>query len=145
MKIAVIFLAVFAFTAVAYAQDSSQHSRKQRAVISVAATTAAVRDGRETRADVLLLWNRNIRTTPIGNAVKTCVKFGSGGISGGGLMNCVISLQMPNGKIVASGTVHDTSRYTLVTTGGTGEYEGVRGPLFVRRVADGVLRLTFTI
>lgn len=126
-------------TAVALAQN------QQPAVVSVSVTAAAVRDGTETRTDVLLLWNRNIRSTPIGHAVKSCVKGGRGGIFGNGLMSCVLTLNMPEGKVIASGVVHGLDRYTLAITGGTGSYVDARGPLFVRRIGDGLRRLTFRV
>lgn len=115
------------------------------APVHLAVTTAAVRDGFEMRTDILLLWNRNIRTTPIGHAIKSCIKVGSGGILGGGIMSCSMTLHLPRGKVAASGVVHSLNRYTMVLTGGTGLYEGVHGPLFVRRVGDGVRRMTFTV
>lgn len=126
-------------------QDSPSQQSSPPARVSITITAAAVRDGWETRTDVLLLWNRNIRTTPIGHGVKACIKAGSGGILGNGILNCNLTLVMPTGKITAAGTVHDLGRYTLVLTGGTGEYEGVTGPLFVRRVGDGARRLTFRV
>lgn len=113
--------------------------------VSVAVTTIAVRETSHTRTDVLLLWNRNERTTPIGHAIKACIKAGSGDILGGGLMSCSLTLSLPLGKLTAAGIVHSLARYTLVITGGTGVYEGTTGPLFVRREADGVRRLTFAI
>lgn len=130
-------------TAVAAAQDPQQQQRPPQ--VSIAVTVASVRDGPETRTDVLLLWNRNVRTTPIGHGVKACAKAGFGGIVGGGLMSCTLTLHLPTGKVTASGIVHSLDRYTLVITGGTREYEGVSGPLFVRRVGDGLRRLTFTL
>lgn len=114
--------------------------------VSVAVTTAKVREGLNTRADTLLLWNRNERSLPIGHAIKTCVKAGQGDLLGRGVMNCTMSIVLPLGKLTAVGIVHNLRRYTLVITGGTGIYEGTTGPLFVRSVSgDGVRRLTFTL
>ena len=144
MKLAVASV-LFLLLPCAIAGAGVRQDHPQRAVVSVALTTASVRDGYETRTDVLLVWNRNIRSTPIGHVIKACIKAGQGGILGGGLMSCTMTLQMPTGKISAAGIVHSLNRYTLVITGGTREYEGVSGPLFVRREADGVRRLTFTI
>jgi hypothetical protein len=131
--------------ALAIVQDSPSQQGPPPALVSITITAAAVRDGGETRTDVLLLWNRNVRTSPIGHGIKACIKSGSGGILGNGLMSCSLTLMMPTGKITATGPVHDLGRYTLVITGGTGEYESVTGALFVRRVGDGVRRLTFTV
>ena len=141
MKLAVALIILIA-TGLAGAQTVTSATPK---VVSIAVTTALVRDGAETRSDTLLLWNRNERDRPIGHAVKSCIKTGSGGILGNGVMSCVLVLSLPLGKVVATGIVHDVSRYTLTITGGTGVYRGARGPLFVRRVADGVRRLTFSI
>ena len=148
MKYAVILillLALFAGTA-AIAQEPAPARAKTSRHVSIAITTADVRQTFATRTDVLLLWNRDERSRPIGHGVKACIKAGTGGILGSGLMSCGLSLDLPLGKVTASGTVHDARRYTLVITGGTGVYEGATGPLFVRGVAgDGVGRLTFTI
>ena len=114
--------------------------------VSVAVTTVNVRDTPSIRADTLLIWNRNERSRPIGHAIKSCVKAGSGGLLGAGVMTCTITIVLPLGKLVATGIVHDVHRYSLVITGGTRRYEGVTGPLFVRSVAaDGIRRLTFTL
>jgi hypothetical protein len=114
-------------------------------VVSVAVTTAAVRESRFTRTDALLLWNRNQRTTPIGHAIKACLKTGGGAIFGKGVMTCTLVVSLPLGKVTASGIVHNLGRYTLVITGGTGAYRGATGPLFVRSVSgNGVRRLTFS-
>lgn len=138
MKLAVALIAL-AVGSTAGAQSAAPTAK----AVSVAMTVAVVRDGLETRSDTLLLWNRNERSRPIGHAIKSCIKTGSGGILGGGVMSCVLVIVLPLGKVVATGIVHDVRRYTLTITGGTGVYEGARGPLFVRRVADGVRRLTF--
>lgn len=118
-------------------------SAQQKENVSVAVTTVAVKETEHTRTDVLLLWNRNQRSTPIGHGIKACIKGGTGGILGGGIMSCTLNIILPLGKISSSGVIHNLARYTLVLTGGTGVYEGVSGPLFVRRVGDGVRRLTF--
>lgn len=119
--------------------------QQQQKFVSVAVTAVRVYETRSTRADTLLLWNRNVRDRPIGHAIKTCVKAGVGDILGGGVMNCQLVIWLPLGKIIAGGTVHNLGRYTLVITGGTGVYEGVTGPMFVSRIADGVRRLTFKL
>jgi hypothetical protein len=113
-------------------------------VVSVAVTTAAVRETPTTRTDALLLWNRNQRTLPIGHAIKACIKSGSGAIFAGGLMTCTLVVELPLGKVTATGVVHNLRRYTFTVTGGTGAYRNASGPLFVRSAAgDGVRRLTF--
>lgn len=148
MKIAVIWVAsllIAPVVVVASAQSSPQQEPPQPKPVHFAVTTADVRNSFSMRTDVLLLWNRNERATPIGNGIKACVKAGSGGLLGGGLMSCSLTLSLPLGKVTAQGIVHNINRYTLVITGGTGEYENANGPLFVRRVADGVRRLTFAL
>lgn len=117
--------------------------RDQR--ISVAATVVDVRETEDMRTDLTLLWNRNIRHRPIGHGVLTCTKVGIGGILGAGVSNCNGVYQLPLGKISTQGILHGYSRYTMIITGGTGVYKEASGTLFVRRVADGVRRLTFAL
>jgi hypothetical protein len=141
MKLAAVMLALLLSVGVsgALAQDGST------GVVAVAVTTAAVRETNATRTDALLLWNRNERTLPIGHAVKACIKSGTGAIFGDGLMTCTLVVELPLGKVTATGLIHNLRRYTLVVTGGTGAYAGARGPLFVRSVSgNGVRRLTFS-
>lgn len=151
MKLAVVFIIILGGLVIAAGQAQvpldaqSAVQPKPKEQVSIAVTTVAVRESSNTRSDALLLWNRNQRSLPIGHAIKACIKAGGGGIFGRGVMSCTISLYFPLGKVVASGVVHNINRYTLVITGGTGEYEGVSGPLFVRRVGDGVRRLTFAV
>lgn len=142
--VALISLGLISFTGLAAGQPPNQEPRLRH--VSVAVTTAAVRATEHTRTDLLLLWNRNERTTPIGHGVMGCVRAASGGVLGGGLLSCNLTLALPLGKLVASGIVHNMRRFTLVITGGTGVYKEASGPLFVRSVSgNGVRRLTFTL
>lgn len=145
MKLAVALIAALLVPAVVTAAAAQTPVAPASAPVSLAVTTAVVRDGFETRTDVLLLWNRNVRTTPIGHAVKACIKAGGSDILGGGIMSCSLTLHLPKGKVAATGIVHNLARYTMIVTGGTGLYEGAHGPLFVRRVGDGVRRMTFIV
>ena len=111
--------------------------------VSIAITAIGVEESRDMRTDLLLLWNRNVRSSPIGHGLKACIKTRQGDLRGGGLMSCTLTLSLPKGKVSAAGIVHNINRYTLVITGGTGVYATASGPLFVRRVGDGVRRLTF--
>lgn len=113
--------------------------------ISVSATVVDVRETDDMRTDLTLLWNRNIRSRPIGHGILTCTKVGAGGILGRGISNCMATYSLPLGKISVQGILHSYARYTLVITGGTGRYKGADGTLFVRRVANGVRRLTFVL
>jgi hypothetical protein len=113
--------------------------------ITLAATVVDVRESADMRSDLVLLWNRNVRSRPLGHGVLTCTKVGTGGLLGGGISNCVGTYQLPLGKIAVQGILHGYARYTLVVTGGTSRYKDAQGTLFVRRVADGVRRLTFLL
>lgn len=133
----------FSFGLAAGGSASDQPERVQLAV-----TTVAVRSSFDVRSDVLLLWNRDLRSRPIGSGVKSCVRVsgGNSGIIGGGLYNCVLSLVLPLGKIQAAGVVHDLRRYTIVITGGTGAYVHASGPLVVvKHPGSDVRSLTFTV
>jgi hypothetical protein len=141
MKVAVAFLAsvvILALSVVAMvgAQDPA------RQLISVSATTVDVRESRNNRSDILLLWNTDVRDRPLGHAVIACVKVGSGGLLGKGLMSCDMTIVMPLGKVTATGLIHSHRRFTLAVTGGTGRYKGANDVLFVRADSSGVRRLT---
>lgn len=126
--------------------SQSPNPTRVKSVVRISVTTADVRETRDLRTDILLLWNRNERSTPIGHAVKSCVKIGNGGILGhGGVLSCQMTLSLPLGKVAAQGIVHNLYRYTMVVTGGTGVYEGASGPLFVRRGGEGVRQMTFKV
>lgn len=129
---------------VVYGQEPNPTAPPER--VSVAVTTASARDTPHTRANTLLLWNRNVRTTPIGHGVESCIKVGYGGLLGDGILSCDLTLALPLGKLTATGIIHGFRRYTIVITGGTGAYVKAHGPLFVRSVTgDGVRRLTFSV
>lgn len=132
-------LLIFALT-IQFASAARSDNR-----ISISATVVDVRESDDMRTDLTLLWNRDIRHRPIGHGAITCTKVGFGGILGGGVSNCNAVYQLPLGKISTQGILHGYGRYTMVITGGTGIYKGVSGTLFVRRVADGVRRLTFKL
>lgn len=120
-------------------------SAAQDSRVSVAASTVRIRETHDVRSYIQLLWNRDIRTRPIGHAVISCFKLGTGGLLGSGLFQCVGTYVLPLGKIVVQGLVHSYERYTLAITGGTGVYADAGGQLFGRRVGPGVQRLVFTL
>ena len=118
-------------------------SGAQATPVRISATLEVARVTNGARSDFLYLWNRNERATPIGHAVLTCARLGAGGVLGRGIANCYMYLSLPLGKVTAAGLIHNFSRYTLVVTGGTDRYIGVRGPLFVRRVSPGTQQVFF--
>lgn len=143
--VAVAFLAILVVVQIGSAQSSTPSLPRPPEHIGLAATVVDVRETDEMRTDLTLLWNKNLRSRPIGHGVLTCTKIGSGGILGGGISQCTATYQLPLGKIAAQGIIHGRGRYTLVITGGTARYKDASGTLFVRRVADGVRRLTFSL
>jgi len=141
MKFAVVPVLILAGLAAMFAQTGQGQAPK---LVSVQITTAQVTESTDLRADVLLVWNRDIRSTPIGHSVMSCVKVNSGGLAGSDLKNCSMSVVLPLGKVIATGIVHSYNRFTLVITGGTRAYEGAHGSLVVTRHA-GVRRLVFSV
>jgi hypothetical protein len=142
---AVVILTALAIAQIAAAQSPATPAAAPSEQIKIAATVVDVRETDEMRTDLTLLWNKDLRSRPIGHGVLTCTKVGTGGILGGGLLSCSGTYQLPLGKIAVQGILHGYNRYTLVITGGTARYKDASGTLFVRRVADGVRRLTFTL
>lgn len=146
MRFAAVALLVFVVAGVASAQSPQPAGPPAPpSQITLAATVVDVRESTDMRSDIVLLWNRTIRSRPVGHAVLTCAKVGTGGVLGGGIWNCIGVYQLPLGKISTQGILHGYNRYTLVITGGTGRYKGVSGSLFVRRVAEGQRKLIFSL
>jgi hypothetical protein len=86
-----------------------------------------------------LVYNRRITTRAIGHEEMLCTYLGRGGVLGGGSRSCQITVYLPEGRIVASGAVHNLVLYSLPVIGGTGIYDNVGGSLTVTRL-EGVPR-----
>ena len=141
MKLAAVAIIAFtltwAFIGLANGQTTSR--------IEIASSLVSVRESEDVRTDILLLWNREVRTRPIGHAVVSCFEIHAGGIAGDGFENCTAYYQLPLGKITAAGEIHARNHYTLVITGGSGAYKGAAGHLFTLRVGPGLKRVTFNL
>lgn len=141
MKLAAVAIIAFALTAAFIGRAGGQTPSR----IDIASTVVDVRETEDVRTDILLLWNREVRSRPIGHAVVSCFELGAGGIAGDGFENCTAFYQLPLGKITAAGEIHARSHYTLVVTGGSGAYKGAVGHLFTIRVGPGLKRVTFNL
>jgi len=87
----------------------------------------------DTRSEVLYLWNRAIRPTPIGNAYLLCTTLGRHGIYGRRPASmCDGIYNMPRGKLLVRGVRRSNRFYSFAITGGTGIYRGATGSLNVR-------------
>jgi len=78
-----------------------------------------------------LLYNRRITERAIGHEEQMCTYLGRGGVLGGGARNCEITIYLPEGRIVASGNVHNLVLYSLPVVGGAGIYDNVGGSMTV--------------
>jgi hypothetical protein len=78
-----------------------------------------------------LLYNRRITSRPLGHQESLCTYLGRGHVLGGGTRNCQLSFYLPEGKLLASGDVHNTLLYSMPVVGGTGLYDNVGGTLTV--------------
>jgi hypothetical protein len=143
--ISIAALAVMALAWVTATSGQIQSPGSTGSRITIAASVVDVRETRDVRSDVLLLWNRNIRSRPLGHAIVSCYSLGFGGILGAGLEHCTATYVLPLGKITAQGIVHSRNRYTLVLTGGTGRYVGAEGHLFTKRIGPGLKRIVFNL
>ena len=63
-----------------------------------------------------------------------CTYLGRGGVLGGGSRNCQITVFLREGRIVASGAMHNLVLYSLPVVGGTGIYDNVGGTLTVTQL-----------
>jgi hypothetical protein len=71
------------------------------------------------------LFNKRIRTRPIGSATMSCTAIGGTGQS------CTATYFLPKGQIVTQGVITSRLIYELAVVGGTGLYSNVRGTLTV--------------
>jgi hypothetical protein len=78
-----------------------------------------------------LLFNRRITTKAIGHQETLCTHLGRGGVLGGGSRTCDMTFYLPDGRLVATGAVHNLLFYQLAVVGGTGLYDNVGGTLTV--------------
>jgi len=73
------------------------------------------------------LYNKRIRSRPIGHAQLVCT------LTGQNFRNCNGTYILPAGKITVSGAFIFRGLYDLAVTGGTARYSNVRGTLTVTR------------
>jgi hypothetical protein len=78
-----------------------------------------------------LLFNRRITERPLGHEEMICTYVGRGGVLGGGTRNCQMEFYLPQGRLLASGDVHNLLFFSLPVVGGTGIYDNVGGSLTV--------------
>lgn len=112
--VAVVTLAALALVAVAVARSADP---KPRPRVEVTATLERINASLFGEARFYLLWNRTVRTRPIGHAVYSCRR-----VSGSSL--CTALFALPLGKIVAVGELRRFDRYSMVVVGGTRCYAG---------------------
>jgi hypothetical protein len=78
-----------------------------------------------------LLFNRRITTRALGHQETLCTYLGRGGVLGGGSRSCTMTFYLPQGRLIATGAVHNLLFYQLPVAGGTGLYDNVGGTLTV--------------
>ena len=78
-----------------------------------------------------LLFNRRITTTALGHQETLCTYLGRGGVLGGGSRSCTMTFYLPEGRLIATGAVHNLLFYQVAVIGGTGLYDNVGGTLTV--------------
>jgi hypothetical protein len=78
-----------------------------------------------------LLYNKRITQRAIGHEELTCMYLGRGGVLGGGARSCQLTIYLPEGRIVATGNVHNLVLYSLPVVGGAGLYDNVGGTVTV--------------
>lgn len=134
-RLIVLIVVVLAGATAVYAARGQDSGSK----ISITTTLEAVQRGPAAEARYFLLWNKNIRTRPIGHSLYGCERIDSIGRS------CVATYVLPLGKIGASGMVHGFDSYTLIITGGTRRYLDADGTVTARRVGPGTYALSFSL
>lgn len=99
--------------------------------INLESVTIQERGSQRDAGDRLLTAKKLLAPTgnSIGNAYMICTVIGKGGTLGNGVSQCSATYNLPLGKLIAHGSRHSRSGYTLVVTGGTGFYRGAEGVL----------------
>jgi hypothetical protein len=87
-----------------------------------------------------LLFNKGITSHAIGHEEIICTFLGAGSAFGDGSRNCVATVFLHRGELVAEGAVHNLFIYELPVVGGTGLYHNVRGTLTITFLGDGPRR-----
>jgi hypothetical protein len=87
-----------------------------------------------------LLYNKRITQRALGHEEAICTFLGRGGVLGSGTRNCQLQFYLPEGRILASGNVHNMLLFTIPVVGGTGIYENVGGTLTVTYLGNGPVR-----
>jgi hypothetical protein len=87
-----------------------------------------------------LLYNKGLTSHAIGHEEIICTLLGSGNAFGDASRNCVASVFLQKGELVAEGVVHNLFIYELPVVGGTGLYSNVRGTLTVTFLGNGPRR-----
>jgi hypothetical protein len=78
-----------------------------------------------------LVFNTRITAKALGHEELLCTALGRGGVLGGGTRNCQLYVYLPEGRLLASGDVHNLLFFSLPVVGGTGIYDNVGGSLTV--------------
>lgn len=76
------------------------------------------------------LFNKRIRSTPIGHADYVCTFVTAG------TRSCMATIFLPRGRIVAGGSIRYPDFHELAVLGGTRLYDNARGTLTVIRTTD---------
>jgi len=85
------------------------------------------------------LYNKRIRSRPIGHAQLVCM------LTGQNFRECNGTYILPAGKITVSGAFIFRGLYDLAVTGGTAKYNNVRGTLTVTRTGRSADLLVFRL
>jgi hypothetical protein len=85
------------------------------------------------------LYNKRIRSRPIGHAQLVCT------LTGQNFRQCNGTYILPAGKITVSGAIVFRGLYDLAVTGGTARYNNVRGTLTVTRTGRNKDLLVFRL
>ena len=90
------------------------------------------RDG-TSAGDTQIIWyelyNRRVRSRPIGHAQLVCT------FTRGANRECQGTYILPKGKLAVSGPIRFRELYELAVVGGTGTYDGARGTLTATRTS----------
>lgn len=143
----ITLLAALGCTAATAQTSPTIQAQNPPAVVRVVATITGVSVRGDHRSHYYLLWNRNVRTRPIGHAAMSCFHiFRSGDLTtASSFAQCVVTISLPLGKLSANGLIHTYARWTLIIVGGTNRYVAAAGPLFARRLSPGTYSWTFKI
>lgn len=139
MKLRMIAVIVVLTLAMPYSLSAQVEPSPRKVRIHLTSTLERVTINGGSYSYFYLLWNRRLRSRPLGHAFYQCQRIMAR------MFTCTSIFILPLGKITAMGSLHGFDRYSLVITGGSKRYIGADGTVDAWREGPGTYTLIFAL